>query len=177
MDRAVFLDRDGTVNEDAGDICEIEKLVFIPGAIEALKILQKRFILFIITNQSGIGKGLFSHEDYVWFSEYFSNCLRDRGIEIKEIMHCPHTKEQSCSCRKPSPYFIKMLCGRYSIDIKRSFCIGDHPHDIEMAHNAGTRSVYLLTGHGQKHREELSAKPDHIEQDLYRAALKIEEVY
>lgn len=107
MNRAVFLDRDGTINEDVGDFCIPEKLAFIPRALEALKILQNEFLLFIITNQSGIGKNLFTEKEFLEFNVYFINCLKSAGVSIKQVYYCPHIKEENCICRKPNPYFIK----------------------------------------------------------------------
>jgi histidinol-phosphate phosphatase family protein len=171
--RAVFLDRDGTINEDVGDFCSQDKLIFIQGAIEALRILQKRFLLFIITNQSGIGKNLFTEEEFLQFSKTYDTLLKSKGIKIKYTYYCPHTKEEDCHCRKPNTYFLKQAERDYDIDLKNSYVIGDHPHDIEMAHNVGARSVYLLTGHGKKHRRELLKEPDFVANDLYEAAVWI----
>lgn len=173
MNRAVFLDRDGTINEDVGDFCSQEKLIFIPRAIEALKILEERFLLFIITNQSGIRKNLFSEEEFSQFTKYFEAFLRNEGVTIMHTYYCPHTKEENCICRKPNPYFLKQAEKDYDIDLKNSYVLGDHPYEVEMAHRVGAGSVYLLTGHGKKHREELSLKPDFIATDLYEASVWI----
>lgn len=173
MNKAIFLDRDGTINEDIGYLYAPEKLVFIPKAIEALKLLQKRFLLFIITNQSGVGKGIFNDDDYLRFNSYFMNELEKSRVDIKEVFCCPHIKEESCICRKPSPYFIEKARIVYNLDIGNSYCIGDHPHDIEMAKKVGAHSVFLLTGHGAKHKEELSSQPDYIAYNLYEATVWI----
>jgi len=173
MSRAIFLDRDGTINEDVGFIWSAEKLVFIPGSIEALRMLQKDYQLFIITNQSGIGKGIFSEEDFLKFNNYFINLLKTYDIHIRQVYYCPHTKEDRCKCYKPSPYFMFKAEEDYGVDLRESWVIGDHPHDVEMAHRAGAHSVYLLTGHGAKHRKEISVEPDFIAEDLYRAAVLI----
>lgn len=170
MTKAVFLDRDGTINEDVGDLYLPEQLKFIPGAIRALKMLQEKFLLFIVTNQSGIGRGSFSEVQFLAFDEYFRGLLRAQDILIQNTYFCPHTKEQSCVCKKPNIHYIRIVQQYYDIDLTRSFVVGDHPHDIEMAHNAGTKSIYLLTGHGEKHREDLKINPDFIAKDLYEAA-------
>lgn len=94
-------------------------------------------MLFIITNQSGIGKGVFSRDEYIRFNDYFINALKKHGVVIKEVFCCPHIKEEKCVCRKPNPYFIKKARKAYKLDIGNSYCIGDHPHDIEMAKKAG----------------------------------------
>jgi len=153
MHKAVFLDRDGTINEDAGYICSADKLIFIPLAIRALRILQERFQLFIITNQSGIGKNIFSEEDFIQFNSYFNSILKNNGINIKHIYYCPHTKEDNCICHKPSTYYLKRAKDEHNIDLLNSYIVGDHPHDIEMAKKVGAKSVYLLTGHGEKHSD------------------------
>jgi D-glycero-D-manno-heptose 1,7-bisphosphate phosphatase len=172
--KAVFLDRDGTINEDVGDLDDPSKFRLIPKAAEALKILQDHFCLFVITNQSGIGEGRFDEAGYSRVNDSFMACLKEAGVRILEVRHCPHAKKDRCICHKPSPYFIEKLCAKYEIDVRQSFCIGDHPHDIEMAKRCGARSVYLLTGHGAKHRGELISKPDHIATDLYEAAVWID---
>jgi D-glycero-D-manno-heptose 1,7-bisphosphate phosphatase len=105
--KAIFLDRDGTINEDVGDLYQVEKLVFIPDAIEALKILQEQFALFIVTNQSGIGRGAFSENDFIWFSQYYSSLLHREGVVIRRTYFCPHLKGEQCACYKPNPYFLK----------------------------------------------------------------------
>lgn len=173
MNKAIFLDRDGTINEDIGDLYKPEKLIFIPRAIEALKLLQERFVLFIITNQSGVGKGIFNKQEYDRFNDYFINELKRCGVIIKEVFCCPHIKENGCNCRKPSPYFIQEASKEHDLDIDNSYCIGDHPHDVEMAKMASVHSVFLLTGHGAKHKEELFSQPDYIANNLYEAALWI----
>jgi len=170
MNRAVFLDRDGTINEDVGALCSKEKLIFIPLAIEALKILHKQFQLFIITNQAWIGNNVFSEDKYLEFSKYFEIMLKVKGITIKHTYYCPHTKEENCICRKPNSYFLEAAGRDHNIDLKDSFIIGDHQSDIEAGHKAGTSSIYVLTGHGKEGVEKLSVKPGYIAHDIYEAA-------
>ena len=173
MKRAVFLDRDGTINEDVGDLFEVERVAFIPGAVEALRMLAGRFDLFIITNQSGIGKGVFDLDRYRSFEREYNALLNREGIDIIETYCCPHRKDQPCDCRKPSTRFMTVAAEKYALDLSRSFVIGDHPHDVEMGLRAGSRGVYVLTGHGAKHRGELVTMPHHITGDLTGAALWI----
>jgi D-glycero-D-manno-heptose 1,7-bisphosphate phosphatase len=173
MQRAIFLDRDGTINEDVGDLYSPDKLIFIPHAIEALKILQQSFILFIVTNQSGIGKNAFSEKKFLQFNKYFLRLLNSYGVNIRQVFYCPHMKEENCDCRKPNPYSIKKAEKEYRLDLLNSYVIGDHPHDVEMAYNVGAGSIYLLTGHGKKHIQELNIKPDFIANDIFEATLWI----
>lgn len=174
MKRAIFLDRDGTINEDVGDLYSRDKLIFIPRAIDALKMLAGGFRLFIVTNQSGIGKKVFTEKEFQSFNHYYIGLLHDQGVRIRRVYHCPHLKEDACVCHKPSPYFLRLAEKTYEIDLRKSFVVGDHPHDIEMAHAVGAGSVYVLTGHGRKHRHEMSVMPDFIADDLYAAAVWIQ---
>lgn len=174
MQKAVFLDRDGTINEDVGDFCSLDKLLFIDGSIEALKILQQNgFLLIIITNQTGINKKIFSEEEFLNFNRQYLKILSSYGVDIKEVYYCPHLKEENCDCRKPKPYFIERATEECNIDLKNSYAIGDHPHDVEMGQFYGIKTIYLLTGHGQKHLSELKIKPDYIAKNLYEATLWI----
>ncbi len=79
----------------------------------------------------------------------------ENNIKIQEIYCCPHTKEEECACRKPNPYYILKASKKYAIDLKKSFVIGDHPSDVKLALNCGANGIYLLTGHGRKHYQEL----------------------
>ena len=94
MKKAVFLDRDGTINEDIGYLYAIKNIQFIPGAIKALKLLQARFLLFIITNQEGIGKGIFTESEFLKFNEEYKNILKRKNIKIEETFYC--MKQQHC---------------------------------------------------------------------------------
>lgn len=170
MHKAIFLDRDGTINEDAGYICSEDELSFIPGVFGALKRLQDNFLLFIVTNQGGISKKIFSEDQFLRFSRHYNKILKSNGIEIKHVYYCPHTKEENCLCRKPSPYFLKEAERDYNVGLKSSFVIGDHPHDIEMAKSVGSGSVYVLTGHGKEHEKTMSVKPDFIAKDIVEAS-------
>jgi histidinol-phosphate phosphatase family protein len=177
INKAVFLDRDGTINEDVGDLYSMDKLIILPNAFEALKILQKHFLLFVVTNQSGIGKKIFSEKQYLEFNRYFHELLKSEGINLNHIYCCPHKKEDNCLCRKPKPYFLMEAKKDYNIDLKNSYVIGDHPHDVDMGHRVGAHSVYVLTGHGKKHMHELIHEPSFVADDLYVAAYWILEKF
>ena len=173
--QAVFLDRDGTINEDVGYFCSLDQLKFIPRAFEALRMLQEEYVLFIVTNQSGVARNYFSEEDLIRFNGQFENILKNEGVRIEKTYYCPHLDNEGCVCHKPSSFFLRKAEKRYCIDLKSSVVIGDHPHDIEMAHAVGAGSVYLLTGHGAKHREELKTikQPNFIAENIYEAAVRI----
>jgi histidinol-phosphate phosphatase family protein len=173
MRKAVFLDRDGTINEDVGYLFAGERLKFIPRAIEGMLALQNRFDLFVVTNQTGIGEKIFTIQDYQHFERQLKALLAAHGVDIRCTYCCPHLKEDACICRKPSPHFLREAVEEFNIDLAGSYVIGDHPHDIEMGKSAGTKTVYVLSGHGEKHREEMACSPNYVAKDLYAASLWI----
>ncbi|MBD3394105.1 MAG: threonylcarbamoyl-AMP synthase [Chitinivibrionales bacterium] len=153
---AVFLDRDGTMIEDVGNLHSIEQIDLFPDAVEALRLLQKRYLLYVITNQSGISQGALTQEQVDRINEHLNEVLRREGVFIQEWYVCPHSREDGCSCIKPEPEFVLRAQNDYGIDLNRSFVIGDHPHDALTANGQGVFGLYLLTGHGTKHLPELA---------------------
>ena len=151
--KAVFLDRDGTIIQDNGYLSKAAEVEFFPDTIASLKLLQKEYELFIVTNQSGVGRGLITIEDVRLVNNYIDNFLRENGIVIREWYVCPH--DSGCGCKKPSPHFINKAAADYQIIPEDSFVIGDHPHDVEFAENGAAAGLYVLTGHGSKHLSEL----------------------
>lgn len=170
MDRAIILDRDGVINDDPGYVHKIEDFKLLPGVIEALKSLKNQFKFIIISNQSGIGRGYYTKEDFHKFNNHLLNELKKHEINIEKTYFCPHSPEENCDCRKPNTTFIKQAKEEFNLDIQNSFVIGDHPHDIELGKNAGCKTIYLLTGHGEKHKDEITQKPDLIANNLLEAA-------
>lgn len=173
MDKAVILDRDGCLNEDKGYVHKVEDFKLLPGVVEGLKKLSKEFIFVVITNQSGIRRKIYTVDDMNIFNKKLINELKKENIEIKKIYYCPHTPEDVCDCRKPSTKYIKQAAKEFNINLKNSWVIGDHPHDVTMGLKSGCRVVYLLTGHGKKHLDELkesSVKPELIAEDFSQAA-------
>ena len=173
MRKAVFLDRDGTLNEDSMYPHKIEHFRLLPGVVEGLKKLKKDYIFIIITNQSGIGRGIFKEEDFYTFNNHLVEELKKHGIEIKKTYHCPHKPDEICDCRKPNITSIKKAEKEFDIELKRSWMLGDHPADIELGKNAGTRTIFMLTGHGKDHVEDIKKdrlNPDFIANDFEEAA-------
>lgn len=152
---AIFLDRDGTLIEDVGYIRHSSEVMFYPYTVGALSALQEHFLFFIITNQSGIAKGLTTGEEVGKVNKFITDTLQEQGIQISEVFCCPHNTEDNCLCKKPKTYFIEKASQLYNIDLSKSFIIGDHPSDVECGKNAGITPIFLLTGHGNKHRDEL----------------------
>ncbi len=152
---AVFLDRDGTIIEDVGHINDSSFVRFYAYTSEALKKLGEHYVLFIITNQSGVSKGIITEKEVIAVNNYIVNTLRLSDIMIQDTFYCTHKNEDRCRCKKPSPFFIHRAAEVYDIDLNSSFIIGDHPSDIECGLNAGVTPIYLLSGHGKKHLDEL----------------------
>ncbi|KXB08926.1 hypothetical protein AKJ59_00215 [candidate division MSBL1 archaeon SCGC-AAA385M02] len=153
---AVFLDRDGTIIKDHGYLDHPSQVVFFNETFSSLRRLSELFDLFIVTNQSGVAKGMISIEDVKKVNSYIESTFKDHGIKIVDTYVCPHDQSNNCECIKPKPYFMKKAEREHGIDLLQSFVIGDHPSDIEFSENVGAKGIYVLTGHGIKHRDELS---------------------
>lgn len=152
---AIFLDRDGTIIKENGYIDKTLNVEFFPYTYKSLELLQKHFLLFIITNQSGISRGLISESDVQEVNKYITETLKTKGITIFDTFYCPHRNEDNCNCKKPGPYFLYKAAQLYNLDLMKSYMIGDHPSDVECGINAGVTPIYLLSGHGKKHKDEL----------------------
>jgi D-glycero-D-manno-heptose 1,7-bisphosphate phosphatase len=163
MRPAVFLDRDGTLIEDRGHLRTPEDVVFFADTIPALRELRNEFLLFIVTQQSGIARGLITSEHARTVNNHVVDLLAAAGITILEVYCCPHDRADGCRCIKPNPFHLHQAANDYDVDLTRSFVMGDHPHDVELACRAGATGIYLLTGHGKKHQDELP--PDVIVAD------------
>ena len=152
---AVFLDRDGTIIEDRGHLGDPSQVVFFHDAFDALRRLQEHFLLFIVTNQPGIARGVLTRRDADRVNAHVIRQLAEAQVQIADVYVCPHERADGCSCIKPQPYFLKEAAAKHLVELRQSFVVGDHPHDVELARNAGAVGIYVLTGHGQKHRAEL----------------------
>jgi D-glycero-D-manno-heptose 1,7-bisphosphate phosphatase len=145
LSAAVFIDRDGTIMEDC-DYCSDPKDVRIfPGVLEALQRLKSRgFKLIVITNQSGIGRGFFTLDQY---RAVEAEVLRQLGDGLIDATYfCPDAPGQHSNCRKPAPGMIVKAARDHQIDLSHSFLIGDKEIDVECAHNAGVRAIRVQTG-------------------------------
>jgi len=162
---AVFLDRDGTIIHDA-DYCSDPKQVQVfPGAPEALRRLKESgYKLIVITNQSGIGRGFFSVEQYLAVEK---EVLRQLGDSlIAATYFCPDAPGRPSTCRKPAPGMVLQAAQEHEVDLTRSFLIGDKEIDAECAHNAGVRAVRVRTGFD---RETEESRADWVAEDLTAA--------
>ncbi len=154
QNKAVFLDRDGVINRETGDfVFETGKFEFIDGIFDALHKLQKSgFMLIVITNQSGIATGRYTHQHVGEIHEMMLRELSLQGISIAEVYYCPHHPSTGkCLCRKPESLLIEKAIARFNIDPARSCMIGDRDRDIEAAAKAGVKG-FLIKSNEPVHR-------------------------
>lgn len=145
MQKAIFLDRDGVINVDKAYVSKIEDFEFCDGVFETLHHFQSLgYLLIIVTNQSGIGRGYYSEEDFQTLTAWMQKEFLHVNIQIDAIYHCPHAPEANCACRKPRSGMLKAAIAAFDIDVAHSWMIGDKPSDIEAAHGAGITQTILL---------------------------------
>lgn len=155
MNKAIIFDRDGTLIRDRGYISRTSDVRFYNIDFDLLRYLNKNFLFFIVSNQSGISKGLISAGDVESVNSFINSYFISNKIKFSEIYYCPHQNSDGCICKKPLPGFLDLVKEKYSIDFSASYVIGDHPSDIQFAGSRGLNGIYLLTGHGRKHMQEL----------------------
>ena len=152
MNKAIFLDRDGTINIDYGYVYKIEDLKFIDGTIEALKILNNLgYILIIITNQSGIGRGLYTEDDFKKFNIHMLKILKDNEVNISEVYYCPHNPLDNCNCRKPKLELFYKAKEDFDIDFNSSFAIGDKERDLSICKIENIKCILLTDKKNNKY--------------------------
>ncbi len=169
MAHFIFLDRDGTIIRDKGYPHRIEDYELLPGAAEGLaRLAALGYRLAIVTNQSGIGRGLFDEAAYERFEAYLHDDLEAKGVEIAASLHCPHTPDADCECRKPKIGLFKRAVKELGANLSESWMIGDKPSDLEAGRNAGCRgSVFIRS-------EKYAAEGCLSAGDLVEAATVIE---
>lgn len=181
---AIFLDRDGTINDEVGYLDSVDKLRIIPAAFEAVRLINESGMkAVVITNQAGIAKGLFTEAFVRKINGQMQSELLTRGALIDRFYFCPHHPTEGidpyrkiCDCRKPEPGLLHQAAADLDIDLARSYFIGDRYRDIETAHRAGAKGVLVMTGYGQDLLKEAGPdkintlnQPDHIAQDILEA--------
>ena len=165
--KAVFIDRDGTLIEDAGYLSRVEDLRIFPFSLSALRLLKTSgFLVVVVTNQSGVGRGFFDETTVNAIHERIRNDLE--GM-IDGFYFCPHVPGEGCACRKPNTAMIETACADLNIDLARSWMIGDKAIDVQTGRNAGVGTALVLTGYGMGERAELASQPDIVANDLLGA--------
>jgi D-glycero-D-manno-heptose 1,7-bisphosphate phosphatase len=147
--KIIFIDRDGVINKEIGYLYKIQDFEFIDGVFDACKyFLSLGYEIIIITNQSGIARGLYKEEDFLKLNTWMLEKFCEKDIRINDVFHCPHGPEDNCSCRKPKPGLFLKAIKKYSVDINKSWMIGDKETDIQSARDAGIeKTIIVKTGH------------------------------
>jgi D-glycero-D-manno-heptose 1,7-bisphosphate phosphatase len=178
---AVFMDRDGTINDEMGYINHISRFKLLPKSAAAIRLInQNGYKAVIITNQSGIARGYFPEELVEDIHENLKRTLSQKGANIDGIYYCPHHPihgigkyKKDCDCRKPKIGMIQKAAKDLNIDLSKSYMVGDRGADIQMAKEFGGKGILVLTGYGKGEYKYLSHawefKPNYIAKDLYDA--------
>jgi D-glycero-D-manno-heptose 1,7-bisphosphate phosphatase len=148
--RAVFLDRDGTINVGIPTyerVDSVDKVEILPGVLEGLSVLAKLdYGVFFVTNQAGLAEGLITLDDFNAINNRVMELIESSGIKIIETYVCPHGEKDNCDCRKPKPKLLIDAAKKYKIDLTASWMIGDRLSDIQTGTNAGTKTILVQTG-------------------------------
>lgn len=165
--RAVFIDRDGTINDNKdGYVHKIEKFEFLPGVIEGLKKLSKTdYLLIIITNQSGIGRGIYTHDDFQKLNKWLLNEFKYKGIKISKIYHCPHQPNANCDCRKPRIGLFLRAVQDFGISLNKSWLVGDSDSDVIAGREANIKTIKI----GKKTDSALKLEPNYYAKNFKEA--------
>lgn len=170
--KAIFLDRDGTICEEANYLSRAEDLRLFPFAANAVKLLNDNgFLVILITNQSGIARGFFDENALREIHEKLESELEKSGAKLDAVYFCPHKPADNCACRKPKTKMIEQAARDFSIDTENSWMIGDKAIDIETGRAANTKTALVLTGYGRE--ENPNCKPDLIAENLLEAVKRI----
>jgi D-glycero-D-manno-heptose 1,7-bisphosphate phosphatase len=173
--RAVFLDRDGTINVEKGYLYQAKDFEFIPGVPEAVRLLNEAGIMVVaVTNQSGVARGYYSEEDVENLHRHINRELESSGAHVDAWLYCPHhpagrgSYALPCDCRKPLPGMLHEAARCYGIDLEHSIMIGDKLADIEAGQAAGCRTILVRTGYGADEERYIGPRTD-VYDDLLSA--------
>ncbi|MCI0351298.1 MAG: HAD family hydrolase [Acidobacteriales bacterium] len=178
----VFIDRDGTVSEEVGYVNHLSRYHVYPWTAEAVRNFNQAGLkAIVVTNQAGVARGYFTEELVKQVHEKLLAEMARAGARFDAIYYCPHHPSvgeppyrQSCNCRKPRTGMLERAAAEFGIELSRSFVIGDRYGDIELAHNAGARSIFVLSGYGlgeyEYQRQHWQRRPEWIGKDLLEAS-------
>lgn len=169
--KAIFIDRDGTLIEEVNYLHRVEDLRFFDYTDESIKLLKDHgFLVLIATNQSGIGREIYTEADMHGIHEAIQNHLTEK---IDAFYFCPHLPNSGCKCRKPNLGMIEQACQDFEIDLENSWMIGDKKLDVELGFNANLKTALVLTGYGEKHVAALAKQPNVVAKTLIAAVEEI----
>ena len=185
MNRAVFIDRDGTLSEEVGYINHPERFRLFPYAGQAIRHLNESgWLAIVTTNQAGVARGYFSEEMIETVHKGMEDKLAIDGARLDGIYYCAHHPSVGdapyrvdCNCRKPKPGLITRAATDFDVDLKNSWMVGDRYSDIELARNAGVKSAFVLSGYGrgewEHQRQSWTEQPDMVAENLLQVVLNI----
>lgn len=156
--KAVFLDRDGVINIEKDYVHKIEDFEFLPSVLEGAKNLYENgYLLIVVTNQSGIGRGYYTNKEFDKVTKYMEKEFEKNGAKIAKTYHCPHTPSDSCNCRKPNPGMLLSAKEEFDIDMNLSWIVGDKEGDIKAALAAGVQNTILVRSGHKINEDDTSA--------------------
>jgi histidinol-phosphate phosphatase family protein len=176
MKKAVFIDRDGTINVNVEYLDNPEDFQMYPGVAEGVKILNENgFLVIVITNQSGIARGYFTKETLEKIHQRMMKELKEKGAKIDAIYYCPHHPDDNCSCRKPETGLLEKAIKEHNIDTSHSYVIGDRMIDVEAGHKIGLKTVLIPERKKlvEQEKKQSNVKPDFECSDFYQGTLWI----
>jgi D-glycero-D-manno-heptose 1,7-bisphosphate phosphatase len=178
LQRAAFLDRDGTICEEMGYVNHVDRLRIFPFAAAAIRRLNEALIpVIVVTNQSGVARDIFPESLVHLVHEKMVSELAAGGARIDGIYFCPHKSEDACECRKPNPGLLVRAAREHALNLAASWVVGDRYADLEMAHAAGGRGILVMTGYGrgeyELHRARWPRQPDALAEDITEAVRRI----
>jgi D-glycero-D-manno-heptose 1,7-bisphosphate phosphatase len=172
--RAVFLDRDGTIADETGYVNHPSRFNIFPFAAPAIRRLNEAGIpVMVVTNQSGVARGIFPEEMVDRVHEKMAAQLAAGGAHVDGIYYCPHIREDDCACRKPNPGMLERAAREHGLELQGSVMVGDRYDDLVGGQKAGCGTILVMTGYGrgeyESQREKWPRPPDHIAEDLTAA--------
>lgn len=172
--RAVFLDRDGTINEEVNYLSQPEDFRLLPGAAVAIRLLRERgWRVIVISNQSGVARGYYTEGDVAAIHARLRADLAQAGTGVDAIYYCPHHPDAACGCRKPGTLLFEQAARDCDLDLAASYVVGDKQSDLLPGKRLGCATILVLTGYG-RHELALAGRqgcqPDYVAADLYQAA-------
>ncbi|MFH1190138.1 MAG: HAD family hydrolase [Candidatus Omnitrophota bacterium] len=177
MMKTLFIDRDGVINKDPGGwtaheyVTELKDLHFLPGALDALALLNRnRIQVIVVSNQAGVNKGFFTKERLDEITRSMLSEVKKRGGDISEVFYCTHTNEDNCDCRKPKPGMLEAAIRKHGVTARDTYIVGDSEVDILAGRSAGLKTIFVLSGKtGLEQMKAWKVKPDYVFRDLLEA--------